>query len=972
MKNCIGYIFILFFLGIAFCAAQNFRYTYYNDGDLPFKKVSQISQDAKGYIWIASDKGLFRFDGTQFEDFNLTLKSRNIKSLLSTHKDTLYFSNDEGIFQLTYQEGLPKINKWVETSEAGNLMRYPEELFKDSKGRLWVGQLNGTVFSIDASGKLQNRFRLSDKPKTGDITFGESEDGTVWAMVPNESLYFFDENQKKFNSFQAFPQGKHFNIDKSKLIVVGDAIRIFDLDENRNVQQDKVIIPNGIQFSRISQDLEGNYFLSADKGLFSLDIDRGVFQKVFGSNDPHRVEELPFVSIDHLYFSPSELRKGGDIWISTQQGFGIMQFPFFQSVTGLPHDNVLSINTQSHNKILLAMGNLFQLEKNDSSISFDKKLELSRVSSISTFEDKTWYGTSDGSILGFKNDSKEKAYDLSDVGGGVFFMSTDHTGATWFCQAPLDKPILGVKKISVDGNIVDYGTSKGINSRILVIKEGGRSEIYAAGIGVNSYLFKYDRESDTFLNKSLAFGFQIGNNFEVHDLTIDYQGVVWLATTDGLLKYDTETITRVNLGPYTNQEIRSITSSKNGDLWLATDTNGLIFYGKNKSYVQFDESSGTPSKVSTYRNLSIDPDDFLWFGTAEGIVYSSVANAGPLRTKAPIIKTVHIDTKSADLGDVLHINEKSQLELYVSTIAFPGKEMAYQYKLINDELLKIGSNHTPWSGVVNSSKISLPKIKSGNYTLKIRGQQKGGHMWSEPSTLRLTVKPIWYSSWWGVLVLSIVGLFLFWIITRQWGRFKTRNLRKLLLEEQSVLAKKEALLVEKDSALKHQQEELKSTGANVYMLNRLLSSLPQSGSWSELLQGLKRLVELPTGIDAFEIARVQGNEIKYEGFHKNKTEHIRRKEEFNEKENFASYVVTTRKALILDNMSKQALNYLGNVPENDFSSHLLVPFQLQGQAAVFCIYGTGKNKFSQRDLSLIQILTHFLSLIFIKPLKENA
>ncbi|MEM9077165.1 MAG: hypothetical protein AAGC43_09000 [Bacteroidota bacterium] len=969
MNNCTSHILIHLVLGISFCVAQNFRYTYYEDGELPFKKVSQINQDAKGYIWIASDKGLFRFDGTQFEDFNLTLKSRNIKSLISTHRDTLYFSNDEGLFQLTYQEDLPEIKKWVEASDSENMMGYPEELFRDTKGRFWVSQLNGSVFSIDPTGKLQNRFRLSNRPKTEKIVFGEDNTKTVWAMVPQEGLFYFNENQKKFTLFRSFPSGQHFNVDGSNLVVISDNIQTFTLDANYKIKKEKTINSNGIPFNRISKDLSGNYFLSAKQGLFTLDVANSMFQKVFGSNDPHRVEELPFVSFDHLYFSPSTLNKGGDIWVSTQQGFGILQFPFFQSISGLPHDNVLSINTNSNNKVLLAMGNLFQLKKTNASFSFVKKPELSRISSISTFKDKTWYGTSDGNILSFKGGTQERNHDLSDVGGGIFFMSADHVGETWFCQAPLDKPILGVKKISNDGTVVDYGIEKGINSRILVIKEGGRSEIYAAGIGADSYLFKYDRATDTFHNKSLAFNFQVGGNFEVHDLTIDYQGVVWLATTDGLLKYDTETINRVNLGPYTTQEIRSITSSKEGSLWLATDTNGLIFYGENKSYVQFDESSGTPSKVSTYRNLNIDQDGFLWFGTAEGIVHSSVANASPLPTQSPIIKSILVNDENIEQAGALRINEKSQVELHLSTIAFPGKEVTYQYKLINNEHLEIGTDHTPWSDSRTSSTIPLPEIKSGEYSLKIRGQQKGGHMWSQSSTLHLTVKPIWYSTWWGILILSIVGLFLFWIIARQWGRFKTRNLRKLLLNEQLVLAKKEALLIEKDSALKLRQEELKSTGANVYMLNRLLSSLPVSGTWPEVVKGLKRLVELPTGIDAFEIAQVEGGEITYQGFQRNSTEHLRRKEEFNEKENFASYVTATGKPLIVDSVPEQALNYIGNVPENGFFSHLLVPFKRRGNAAVFCIYGIEKKKFSQRDLSLIQILTNFLSLITSKPAK---
>nr|WP_299337737.1 GAF domain-containing protein [Allomuricauda sp.] len=972
MKNCVGHILIQLWLGITLCTAQSFRYTYYNNDSLPFKKVSQINQDAHGYMWIASDQGLFRFDGSQFEDFNLTLKSRNIKSLLSTHKDTLFFSNDEGIFRLTYQNGFPKINKWVEASEAKSLMGYPEELFRDSKGRLWVGQLNGSVFSLGASGKLQNRFQLSDRTKTEKIAFGEGPNNQIWAMVPTGGLFYLHENQKKFVQFKSFPTAQHFWVDGYKLIVVGDNIDIFTLAGNKKISEHKTINADGVKFSRISKDLKGNYFLSSDQGLYTFDIHKGQLQKVFGSNDPHRVEELPFASIDHLYFSPSELRKGGDIWVSTQQGFGILQFPFFRSVSGLPHDNVLTINTKAEDKVLIAMGNLFQLQKTDSIISFEKNLDLSRVSSISTFKDKTWYGTSDGNILLFENGLSLKTYKLGERGGGIFFMTTDHTGETWFCQAPLDKPVLGVGKISKEGKIVTYDEEKGLSSRVLVIKEGGRSEIYAAGIGVDSYLFKYNWEKDIFEDRSFAFNFEVGANFEVHDLVIDHQGVVWLATTDGLLKHDTETISRVDLGPYTTNEIRSIEASKDGNLWLATDTNGLIFYEKSNSYILFDETSGTPSKVSTYRNLSIDQDNLLWFGTAEGVVYSSVANATPLRTQTPRIKSIEVNKKNIDLDTTLTVSEKAEVNLHVSTITYPGKEVVYQYKIIDEGLFEIGSNYIHWSEPIEGSVIQLPKNEKGSYTLLIRGQKKGGHRWSLPIQLNMEVRPMWYITYWGILILTLFGLFLFWGIARQWSHFKTRHLRKLLLKEQMVLAKKEALLAERDSALKLQREELKSTGANIYLLNRLLSSLPQSGTWAEVFKGLKKLVELPTGIDAFEIAQVNGSEIKYRGFHRNKTGQIRRKEEFNEKENFASYVLTTEKPLIVDNVSEQALSYLCNVPENDFLSHLLVPFKQNGKPLVFCVYGKQEKNFSQRDLSLIKILANYLGLILSKSQQDEA
>ena len=45
-----------------------------------------------------------------------------------------------------------------------------------------------------------------------------------------------------------------------------------------------------------------------------------------------------------------------------------------------------------------------------------------------------------------------------------------------------------------------YDETKGFSSRVLAIKESNRGEIYAAGIGERSYLYRFDIEKDEFVN----------------------------------------------------------------------------------------------------------------------------------------------------------------------------------------------------------------------------------------------------------------------------------------------------------------------------------------------------------------------------------------------------------------------------------------------------------------------------------------
>jgi len=121
--------------------------------------------------------------------------------------------------------------------------------------------------------------------------------------------------------------------------------------------------------------------------------------------------------------------------------------------------------------------------------------------------------------------------DLADRGGGIFYMLGDHRGDLWLCQAPTDTPLKDVTRVQPDGTTQFYDADDGVENRILVLREGPRNALYAADIGPTTYLFRYQPDRDRFINLSRPLPFKYSQNFEVHDLAIDKQGLVWMATT---------------------------------------------------------------------------------------------------------------------------------------------------------------------------------------------------------------------------------------------------------------------------------------------------------------------------------------------------------------------------------------------------------------------------------------------------------
>lgn len=954
--------FYIFFCFLTVGFAQKFQYTLFHGEGVPFSKVNQVTSDSREYIWVASDEGLFRYNGLRFEDFNTHLKSRYINSISNWKRDTLLFANDEGLHKLYYDRNKVQIEPFLET-DSDSAFEYPYGIFMDSKDRIWIGQRKAAFYLVEANGEGR-RLSFDENQASRSIALAEDKYGTVWALLADQGLYFFDEASKDFKKHSSIQGISHFLISGDAFWMVGNQILKWTMDADQSILTQTEISGNGKSFSFIAEDSAGTFFLNSNDGLYTLDPNNtsNSLEKVFGSNDPHRIEELPFKNVQDLYFTPSQIRPGGNVWVSTAQGLGMLGSSYFQSVSGMPHDNVFSICSTQENQVLISHSDVNLVDHSGSNIQFEVTKGLNKVTGISNWKDNIWYGTSDGNLLQYKNGQLSTSYDLTNRGGGIFYLFSDHSGNTWFCQAPSDKPITGVGMVDSNGNLKEYGPEKGLKTRILVLDEGGRSELYAAGIGSEHYLYKYDPKTGNFEDKSLDFPFKVSTNFEVHDIAVDDMGIVWMGTTDGLLKYDTERIQRINLGDLTKGEVRSVCSLPNGNLWLATDTRGVVHLDSEGNYVVFDENSGTPSKVTSYRGMIVDNEGRIWIGTAEGAVYSFQSNPQPLVSKTPILESFQVDQKSTSNLEDLAYPESAEVSFGFVPISFPGTENLYQYKVYSKEIPLDEAVDIPWSIAFSNSELELSQLSGGAYTLLVRAQQPGGYQWSEPLSIDFKVKRPWFKTFWGIGLLVVAGALFFWYYVRIRVLSKTRRLQLALNEKQDELNAKEAALHKQSDRLHNQREELKQTGTNAYLLLKLLRQIPSQSSWATVLPVLEKLLEQPTGIAAFELAQRHKAIMKYLGYQKNVDEHQKREEEFNEKENLASYVLVTDKSLLLGDYAAEVRQYIAQRDDGGYPSRIYIPFEQEGgKVLVLCIYGSSKNTFSDKHFTLLRILATFLA-----------
>ena len=166
-KKNIAILVICLFCGYGYAHAQQtnhfFRHITKSDG-LISAKVTALYQDEAGFIWIGTQVGLQRYDGTRFKNY------------LADIRDTAALQTD-----------------WISA------------VFEDSKKRLWIGTDHGAPYILNrTTGKFYNyNLHASAANKiNGTWHFAEDKKGNIW-LAGHEGYFKLDEKTNKFEKWNA-------------------------------------------------------------------------------------------------------------------------------------------------------------------------------------------------------------------------------------------------------------------------------------------------------------------------------------------------------------------------------------------------------------------------------------------------------------------------------------------------------------------------------------------------------------------------------------------------------------------------------------------------------------------------------------------------------------------------------------------------------------------------------------------------
>ena len=762
-------LLVLFSMTSLLANGQAYRCLQYNNKQgLQNNLTKATAIDKFGFLWVATDNGLAKFDGISFQQFSLGLPSTYVKSIFKTKKGKLVASTDMGVIQINSNGDSTFFTTIVKGSQnvTDSTVHFPKLIYEDSKENLWITDDMGMCKLKD--GKFK-RYTFDKKLTTYTYyrTFSmvENANGTIYVFSQNGYTFYFDEKKDMFVEMPDIPKftGVSYALmaeDGQILVCESNGIYELSIGFNNKKKSLELVIPK-IAASHIAVAPNKEVYASTwTNGLYKL-------KKQNGKWDAEKLSKFPLERTNYLTADDRN-----NVFVCTDAGIIMLKDNFFQmpvNISSQSYINTIGITPQ--NSCMFADGGIvykIKTETNASSVEIVKPTikvrgEITIVAPSKSNTDSYWVTSSTSEVYYINKGQIANRLDLSQLGRTIFYGTEDSYGNFWACMDGVNGVVKITKKFEVE--VIDK--KKGLNSRLFVIRQNDKGRIFGGGTGDSTYLFEYLPESDRFVNRSIKMPFTHNKDIGINDICFENEKL-WMASSQGVLKYDGHKIDQLQTGYYTDNMVRSITVDQRGSLWYAIDK-GIIQYVKGTA-IMFNEDNGLSTITAAYRCMAIDKNNHLWIGTSLGLNFAK-NDIQTSQTKQPVLSNLQIGKHRISLStNNIEFIKDSYLTVGFICLEYPSNEVSYQYKLDEKE--------DKWEDLYSKTELILPSLPIGSHVLEIRAKQQGNFLWSQPTVIKFRVLRPWYQMWWAYLLYIILGaLILRWTVRYNIRRYRSANIR---------------------------------------------------------------------------------------------------------------------------------------------------------------------------------------------------
>ncbi|GHT18867.1 hybrid sensor histidine kinase/response regulator [Bacteroidia bacterium] len=768
--------------------AQIPRY-YSTDNGLSNSLINQIFQDSKGFVWIATEWGLNRFDSNKFRIYNAvqrdstSLPNNYIRTVFESRNHEIYIGAINGLVKynesgdcfnrvlLLDEEGkptFPHITSLTETREGDILVatsgqgifllkknekkaqyfnqlsdllnsKFVLLLYRDHLQNLWIGMETGGLYCYNHTAGTMQYFDSKSGLSSNYVSAIEQDNsGNVYIGTLTNGLNIFNTTTKmlKFIPFaggELLIRSLHFLKNGNLLIGTdGQGLKMYSTDSqtisNYNANALQLDLANGKVHS-IVQDRDNNLWL-------------GLFQK--------GVVFFPHTSNSFQYWGARQYRNN-----PIGEGCVMSIFVDSESITWVGIDNE----------------GIYGIDRNGQQIAhFTKTSSPNSVSNIvvSITEDEQknlWIGSYTHGLAKVNKQTGYAAYIQQLAGQKVYYVTQDRDknilaatyGAGMFI---INTNTLKIKQLESSKTETDNLYSDELfNDWINTILADSEGYIW---IGHYKGLSVYSQKKNTFIN------FLNKNNLLPNTVVLclheSRNGQIWIGTTDGLFVFNkkTQKFTHftVNEG-LPNNAICGIEEDRQGNIWVSTYHGISKLNLRDAHFFNYYVGDGIQSNEFTRGASFADAGGTIYFGGTNGITFFDPAEIADKKGMLNLLLTgFYIDnniipsrqTRNAEGKSATSIMNATRFQLgfwensfsmEFSTLDYVNaNRIRYQYRIEGQD--------NEWASTdVGNNKLIFNNLAHGTYKLHVRASDN--EMLSEEKIFIIKIAPPWYLSWWAYL-----------------------------------------------------------------------------------------------------------------------------------------------------------------------------------------------------------------------------
>jgi signal transduction histidine kinase/ligand-binding sensor domain-containing protein len=719
----------------------------------PGGPVNAFAQSPDGYLWIATEKGLVRFDGLNFvlieHSESSTVPFGPVLGLALDANGSLWIRLQGPTLIVRDRSGAFR----SVTPDSSQTESDITAMCTTKNGELLTIGLTKGIFR-DGNGKFVTSATRDELPRHV-ISMIELADGVDWLGTREQGLYSLNGQRvsrfvgelpdKKVNALLSL-NGRDLWIGTDKGLVRWDGRGLSRVSTSEALQNVEIVT--------MARDRESNVWIGTSNGLARVSNDGGTS---VDSSQGWSAEPVTALFED----------REGSLWVGRADGIERLRdsvFMTYYAAGGVPSRNngPLYVDSEGRTWFGPSEGGLFWRKEGHLGRITAAAVQKDIVYSIDGRKGELWIGRR-GGLTHLRESGASfiaKTYTAADglAQNRVYAVHRSSDGTVW--AGTLSAGLSRLK----DGSFTTYTVANGLvsNSISSIAESSDGTMWFGTPNGLNELSEGHLR---AYTSKD---GLPPGN---VNCLLPDSNGVLWIGTDNGLAFLRSGTVHALSddVPDSVREEIFAIAEDKAGALWMATAKH-IVRVDRDKLLRQAVASSDireyglgdgllSTQGVRRHKSIAVDPSGGIWFSTNRGLSFVS-----PTSMKFDSVPPlVHADGISVD-GRLIHLGEQIRVRPphQKITISYSGLSLSFPTRV--RFMYRLDGFDQSWTEPTSAREATYTNLEPGQYRFHVMASNSYGQWNASEAAISLEVDPAFWQTWWFRVSCVVAFLVLLWAL----------------------------------------------------------------------------------------------------------------------------------------------------------------------------------------------------------------